>query len=64
MLSKTRFVYLKLHVESKKCFSIALYASILCLCAFLITASKPSFGQDNVFTPVCHSVHWVGGVSV
>ena len=29
---------------------------------FIITAGKESFGQGNVFTPVCHSVHGGAGV--
>ena len=28
----------------------------------IVTACKRSLGQGNVFTPVCHSVHRVGGV--
>ena len=28
---------------------------------FIITARKRSFGQGNIFTPLCHSVHGGGG---
>ena len=28
----------------------------------IITARKRSLGQGNIFTPVCHSVHRIGGV--
>ena len=36
----------------------------MCLgdCVLFVTARKRSLGQDNVFTPVCHSVHR-GGVA-
>ena len=37
-------------------FFLQIITMILLFC--LITARKRSLGQGNVFTPVCHSVHW------